>query len=282
MTRRRSSSSRGAAGWALLLCLWACGVRADALAGIEAIQAMYRARFPTVATDDYVLGAYAIDPALRAQWEQINEFPPYEFAIDEGRTLFETALPDGTLIADCLPGGGVGTAHTWPHILPAGEIDTLPLAINRCRTAHGAKPWAFDRGPMVAVLTYLASTSREQRQAVALPSTDAARAALETGQALFMARRGSRNFSCYGCHVTAAGKHLREQTLAPLWGAANHYPVYGLGWGAMGTLHARFAGCFEMSGATALASQSPEYRALEYFLAVLGRGLPWIAPGLTR
>lgn len=280
--RPRSRFERGRA-W-LLLCglMLAMPAMADALAGIAAIKAHYAAKFPAVPPDDFVLGVYAIDPALRAQWNEINEFPPYEFVIDEGRVLFEAPLPDGTTLGQCLPGGGVGTAHTWPRITPDGEVDTLALAIGRCRRIHGAKAWAFDRGPMVAVLTYLASTSRGHRAGVAPPTTAAGRAALEAGHGVFTQRRGSRDFACQGCHVTAAGKHLREQTLAPLWGAANHYPVYGLGWGAMGTLHARFAGCYEMAGATAPAPQSPEFRALEYFLAVMAHGLPWVAPGITR
>ena len=280
--RPRSRPERGRA-W-LLLCGWllALPAGADALAGIAAIKAQYAAKFPATPTDDFVLGVYAIDPALRAQWREINEFPPYEFVLDEGRARFEAPLPDGSTLAQCLPAGGVGTAHTWPRIGATGEIDTLPLAINRCRQAHGAEAWDFDRGPMVAVLTYLASTSRGQRGGVAAPETAAARAALEAGYAAFTQRRGSRNFACQGCHVTAAGQHLREQTLAPLLGAVNHYPVYGLGWGAMGTLHARFAGCYEMSGAPSPPPQSAEYRALEYFLAVLAQGLPWVAPGVVR
>ena len=280
--RPRSRSERPAA-W-LLLCglLASLPALADGLAGIAAIKAEYAAKFPHVPLDDFSLGVYAIDPALRAQWTEINEFPPYEFVLDEGRALFEASLPDGATLAQCLPEGGVGTAHTWPRITEEGEIDTLALAISRCRRDHGAKAWAFDRGPMVAVLTYLASTSRGQRGGVRLPMNDAERAALDAGHAVFVQRRGTRNFACQGCHVTAAGKHLREQTLAPLLGAVNHYPVYGLGWGAMGTLHARFAGCYEMSGATAPPPQSAEYRALEYFLAVLAEGLPWVAPGVTR
>ena len=280
--RLRSRFERGARWWVLCCLLLALPAWADALAGIAAIKAEYAARFPTVPRDDFALGVYAIDPALRAQWKEINEFPPYEFVIDEGKKFFETPLADGSTLAQCLPGGGVGTAHTWPRVTDEGEIDTLARAINRCRREHGDKAWAYGRGPLVAVQTYLASTSRGERGGVALPKTDAELAALEQGYAVFTQRRGKRNFACYGCHVSAAGKHLREQTLAPLLGAVNHYPVYGLGWGAMGTLHARFAGCYEMSGATAPLAQSAEFRALEYFLSVLANGLPWVAPGVTR
>ncbi len=266
-----------------VLCLGAARPGPDAAADRAALRAAYAARFPDLALDDYALGVYAIDAELRAQWDELNEFPPYEFAVDEGETLFGAPLPDGTRLADCLPAGGVGTAHTYPRIDEArGEAVTLPLLINECRERGGAEPWDPDRGPMMAVLAWLASTSRGQRLAVPLPATPAARAVYARGRRLFHSKRGMRNFSCVDCHLTAVGRRLREQPLMPVLGALTHYPVYGLRWGAMGSLHARFAGCFEQVGAAAYAPQSADYRALEYFLGVMGDGLPFIAPGLHR
>lgn len=255
----------------------------DAAQDRAALRATYAAHFPTLALDDYALGVYAIDEELRAQWEELNEFPPYAFAIDEGRELFETALPDGSRLADCLPEGGVQTAHTYPRIDDSrGEAVTLPLLVNECRVRHGAPPWDPDRGPMMALLAYLADGSRGARLDIPLPATPAARAVYARGRALFHAKRGQRNFACVDCHVTAVGRRLREQPLMPLLGALTHYPVYGLRWGAMGSLHARFAGCYEQVGAASLPPQSADYRALEYFLGVMGDGLPYIAPGLHR
>jgi len=270
----------------LVALLWAGAAGAtapDAAHDRAALRATYAARFPGLVLDDHALGVYAIDADLRAQWEELNEFPPYAFAIDEGRELFDTALPDGSMLVDCLPDGGIGTAHTYPRIDRArGEAVTLPLLVNECRVRHGAAVWDPDRGPMMALLAYLADTSRGRRLDVPLPATPEAQAVYARGRALFHIRRGQRNFACFDCHVTAVGRHLREQPLMPVLGALTHYPVYGLRWGAMGSLHARFAGCFEQVGAAALPAQSPEYRALEYFLGVMGDGLPFIAPGLHR
>ena len=52
-------------------------------------------RFPDTPLDDFVNGIYSIDKASREQWEEIEEFPPYELAIDEGQTLFETPFANG-------------------------------------------------------------------------------------------------------------------------------------------------------------------------------------------
>lgn len=246
-------------------------------------RAFYQARFPALALADFVLGAYAIDPGLRSQWEEINEFPPYEFAIDEGRMLYEQPFPNGRRFADCLPESGSGAAHRYPRFDPeAGEVVTLAVAINRCRVANGAAAWSYGQGPLVSVQSYLAAASRGQPLEVEVPALPGALRAYAEGRRLFYSKRGQRNFSCADCHMQAAGKHLREQTLAPLLGVVNHYPVYGLRWGAMGTLHARFAGCFEQVGAEPYPAQSPEFRALEYFLAAMGSGLPYSAPGIHR
>lgn len=255
----------------------------DPAADRAALRAAYQARFPALELDDYALGVYAIDAELRAQWEELNEFPPYEFAIDEGESLFATRLPDGSSLAECLPEGGIGTAHTYPRIDEArGEAVTLPVLINECRARAGAATWDPDRGPMMAVLAYLAYASRGERLQVPLPASESARAVYASGRRLFHSKRGMRNFSCFDCHVTAVGRRLREQPLMPVLGALTHYPVYGLRWGAMGSLHARFAGCYEQVGAAAPAPQSLDLRALEYFLGVMGDGLPYIAPGLHR
>jgi sulfur-oxidizing protein SoxA len=115
-----------------------------------------------------------------------------------------------------------------------------------------------------------------------MPTSDPARAAYESGKANFYLKRGQLNLSCADCHVTAAGKHLREQTLAPLLGAVNHYPVYGLNWGALGTLHQRFVGCFEQVKAESDYLQSTIFKELEYFLAIMSNGLPMTGPGIHR
>lgn len=275
--------SRPLEALALTALLWTAPAIATPEADLAEIRAAYTERFPALPADDYVLGVYAIDPALRSQWEEVNEFPPYEFALDEGAALFKTPLPDGRTLADCLPEGGVGTAHRWPRINDeTGEVETLAEAINACRTASGAAPWAYDTGPLVAVLTWLAYTSRGERLQLPLPATPAAAAAFERGREQFYRKRGQRNLACHDCHVRAVGQHLREQTLAPLLGAYNHYPLYSLRFGMMSMLQARFAACFEQVGAAELPQQSREYRDLEYFLAMLGRGLPWVAPGVQR
>lgn len=248
----------------------------------QAFVEYYRQRFPEVAADDFVLGVYAIDRALAAQYAEINEFPPYEFALDEGAALVAVPFANGNLLLECLRLEQRGV-HQYPYFdAAAARVVTLPLAINECRERNGEPPLSYREGTLTKILAHLNYAARGSRRDVAPPDTPAAQAAYSAGKAYFHLKRGQLNLSCADCHVTAAGRHLREQTLAPLLGAVNHYPVYGLSWGALGTLHQRFVGCLEQVRADAEYPQSRAYRELEYFLALMSNDLPMIGPGIHR
>ncbi len=47
-------------------------------------------RFPDTEFQDFANGVYSIDSPSRAQRESIEEFPPYELAVDEGREMWGT------------------------------------------------------------------------------------------------------------------------------------------------------------------------------------------------
>lgn len=256
---------------------------ADSTADREAFRRLYLQRFPTVEIDQFVLGVYAIDAKLREQYESINEFPPYEFALDEGEDLVLKRFANGVGLRECLAKNDNRGVNQYPYFDAAtGEIVSLSVAINRCRERNGEAPLNYRRQALAKTLAALNFSARGTRRSVTVGHDAKAQAAYESGKAHFYMKRGQLNLSCADCHVTAAGKHLREQTLAPLLGAVNHYPVYGLRWGALGTLHMRFVGCFEQVRAMPAAPQSRLYRELEYFLAVMSNGLPMSGPGIQR
>jgi len=269
----------------LIVVLWGAvlSVQADPGADREAFRRAYQQRFPKVELDQFVLGVYAIDEKLREQYEAINEFPPYEFALDEGADFVRKRFQNGTDLPACLAENGSKGVNEYPYFdLDAGEIVTLPVAVNRCRESNGEEPLSYRRQPLSKILAYLNFNARGSRRAVAVPGDGPARSAYESGREYFYMKRGQLNLSCADCHVTAAGRHLREQTLAPLLGAVNHYPVYGLSWGALGTLHQRFVGCLEQVRAEPEYPQSQTFRELEYFLVIMSNGLPMTGPGIHR
>ena len=266
-----------------VLCAVAQLSVADPEADRQAFRQTYEQRFPNVKIDDFVLGVYAIDPKLRVQYEAINEFPPYEFALDEGQILASAPFPNGTTLSICLTSNGDREVNEYPYFdVKTGEIITLPVAINQCRERNGTEPLSYRRQTLSKILAHLYFGARDSRRAVELPSHPGALAAYESGRKNFYAKRGQLNLSCADCHMSAVGKHLREQTLTPLLGVVNHYPVYGLSWGALGTLHQRFVGCMEQVRAAPSDPQSQEFRELEYFLAIMSNGLPMTGPGIHR
>ena len=79
----------------------------------KAFIALYEHRFPGVPNDDYVNGAYALDASARAQWEEIEEFPPYELDISKGEELFNTPFANGKTYASCFRNGGIAILTTF-------------------------------------------------------------------------------------------------------------------------------------------------------------------------
>ena len=50
----------------------------------RAFIAYFESRFPDIPFAEYANGIYAIDQDARDQWLEIEEFPPYEFAVEQG------------------------------------------------------------------------------------------------------------------------------------------------------------------------------------------------------
>ena len=274
--------------WRTLACvatgLLANGVLAaasvDPAADVAAFQHYFKAKFPGVPTDDFVNGPYSMNKGMRAQWEQIMQFPPYDFAVAEGKKLFETPFKNGKTYGDCFPNGGIGIRQDFPYFdAGRGEVVNLELAVNRCRTANGEKPLDYQKGPMASIAAYMADTSRGKRFDIKIPDDPRALAAYLNGKEYFYTRKGQLNFACSSCHIESAGKRLRADVLAPAMGIVASFPIYRSDWGSMGTIERRFVTCDSQVRAVPLAPDSKTYRDLEYFLTYMGNGLPVAGPG---
>ncbi|MDQ2804497.1 MAG: sulfur oxidation c-type cytochrome SoxA, partial [Pseudomonadota bacterium] len=180
--------------------------RIDPEADRVAFQAYFKDRFPGVPLAEYANGPYAVNKEMRKQWEDIMQFPPYDFALDEGKQLFETPFANGKTYADCFPNKGIGIRQTYPEFDPtSGKIITLDLAINQCRAQNGEKPLPYQIGQIASIAAYMASTSRGKPFEIAIPNDPRALAAYEDGKKAFYKRGGQLNFSCASCHVQSAG-----------------------------------------------------------------------------
>lgn len=249
----------------------------------KAFQAYYLTKFPDTPKDDFINGVYSIDEGSREQWQTLEEFPPYELALDRGEEAFNTPFANGKTYADCFENGGIGVRQNYPYFdLEQGQVVTLELAINQCREANGEKPLKYKSGDIAAISAYMAFTSRGNVINVVIPDDPRALAAYEQGKRFYYTKRGQLNFACADCHVGGSGGYIRTELLSPALGHTSHFPVYRLKWGAIGTLHRRFSGCNQQVRAKAFKPQSAPYRNLEYFLTYMSNGLEFNGPGVRK
>jgi len=273
-------TTRGAIALLALLPAVLCATPED---DRRALREYYGQRFPDVPLAAHVDGAYALDAGKRAQWMQMEDFPPYEIAIDDGADLYDTPLADGSSYADCLGDGAPAVKQHYPRFDTAlGEVVTLEQAVNRCREAAGDDRWDYIGPEMSAVMAYLAYESRGAEIDVVIPDDPRALAAYEDGKRFYYTRRGQLNFACSSCHVTMVGNQLRAERLSATLGHATHWPVYRLKWREVGPLHRRFMECNSQVRAVPLAPQSESYRNLEYFLTYLSNGLALNGPASRK
>lgn len=256
---------------------------ADYQGDIKHYQKFFADKFPGIPQDELANGAYALNKALRENWEAIEEFPPYEPFMDAGEKMWNTPFANGKTYKDCFPDGpGIGHHYpSWDH--KQGMVMTLPLAINQCRERHNEKPFKYMKGPVVDILAYVAYQSRGKITNVVVPGDDPrALEAYNKGKEFYFKRRGQLNFSCAHCHFNSAGQSLRTDILSTAVGQTTGWPVYRSKWGTAGTLHRRYSGCNKQVRAKPPAAQSEDFRNLEYFHTSLSNGLPYNGPSARK
>jgi len=271
----------------LIAALFFAGARpaaaADAVnpdADFKAFRDYFTKKFPKVPLNDFVNGPYSMDAGLRKQWEAIEDFPPYDFAVDRGKDMFATPFKNGKTYGDCFPNKGIGVRQDYPYFdLKTGEVITLELALNRCRETNGEAPYSYLKDEMASLTAYMAFTSRGKPFDIKIPNDPRARVAYENGAKYFYSRRGQLNFSCASCHVQSAGEHIRTEVLAPALGILAAMPIYRSEWGGMGTISRRFVTCNSQVRGVPLEPQDENYRDVEYYLSYMANGLPISGPG---
>ena len=272
--------------WVMLLfALWQCQASfGSPSVDRDAFTAFFQARFPDIPLAEYANGIYAIDLDAREQWQEIEIFPPYEFTLDQGRTLWEEKFADGKTYADCFVGSESGVRQLYPMFdKSSGEVVTLEMALNQCREKHGLPSLEYGGEHLVALSAFMAFQSRGNPINVTVATDDPdALAAYEDGKRFYYTKRGQLNFSCFDCHVTSVGQYVRADRLGPGLGQPTHFPVYRSKLGGMISLHQRFYGCIRDVRAKPFELQSREYRNLEYFLTYMSNGLEVNGPGARK
>ena len=250
---------------------------------IAAFQGYFKAHFPEVALEDYKDGVNALPQYAhrRANWEIMMEFPPYELEMETAREEWATPFANGKTFGDCFTGKPPASQYPF-YDAATDDIRTVVGDINACLTANGEAPIKNLKNGKIARLV---AAFREQFNGDATAvdaSSDGARKWYEKGKAFYWTKRGQLNFSCADCHVHSAGKNIRGDVLSAGLGHTTGFPVYRTKWAQSnkpwGTVHRRYQGCNKQVRAKPFSPQSAEYKALEFYEAVMNTGVPMVVP----
>lgn len=158
----------------------------DPVADAKAFKKFFTDKFPKVKLEDFVNGPYSMNEDLYRQWQEKEQFPPYEFSLEMGKEMFSKPFKNGKTYADCFPNKGIGIRQDYPYFdEKEGKVVTLELALNRCREANGEPPFSYVRDEMAALTAYMAFTSRGKPFDIKIPNDPRALAAYEAGKEYF-------------------------------------------------------------------------------------------------
>lgn len=209
---------------------------------------------------------------------------PGMFAIDLGRTLWQRV--EGTAGLSCASCHGDasssmrGVAARYPRIDGrTGRLLNLELRVNEERKQRmQASPLAYESEAMLALAAYIAYQSRGM--SVTVDVTGPAEAYFEQGRSFYFQRRGQLDLACSQCHDDRVGAKLRGEVISQ--GQVNGFPIYRLSWRKMASRHRLFEWCNTSVRAEPYAYGSPEYLALELYVAWRGRGIAIETPAVRR
>ncbi len=189
---------------------------------------------------------------------------------------------EGKSCADC-HGEPEDMAEVRPHYPKwneeAGEVRTLEMQINACREDQmGAEPWKYNGGDMVNMTALLSSVSRGLPVSVAIDGP--AQSTWEQGKEMYYTRYGQLELACANCHEDNNGRMIRADHLSQ--GHINGFPTYRLKNTKLNAVQDRFKGCVRDTRAETFAPGSPEFVALELYVASRGNGLSVEGPSVRN
>jgi sulfur-oxidizing protein SoxA len=178
------------------------------------------------------------------------------------------------------PASMAGVRPVYPKFNEkAGEVRTLEMQVNDCRENQmGAEPWKYSGGDMVNMTALLASVSRGMPVNVAIDGP--AQSTWEAGKELYYTRTGQLELACASCHEANYGMMIRADHLSQ--GQINGFPTYRLKNTKLNSAHSRFKGCIRDTRAETFKEGSPEFIALELYVASRGNGLSVEGPSIRN
>jgi len=188
----------------------------------------------------------------------------------------------GKACADCHgePAKMAGVRTMMPKFnADKGEMWTLEMYINNCRTERmGAEKWGWNSGSMTSMTALISMQSRGMPMNVQIDGPAAP--FWEQGKEMYYSRTGQLELSCANCHEDNYGNNIRADHLSQ--GQINGFPAYRLKNAKLNSIHARFKGCVRDTRAETYKEGSPEFIALEVYVASRGNGLSVEGPSVRN
>lgn len=207
---------------------------------------------------------------------QMDDFDnPGMLYVDQGAEMWNT--PAGTSNKSCADCHGAaeesmaGLRASYPKWNEgAGQVRTLQMQINACRTEQqGADAFKVGKEEINAMEAFISMQSRGMPVNVAIDGP--AQSTWEQGKELYYTRFGQLELSCASCHEANYDNYIRADHLSQ--GQINGFPVYRLKDTKLTSSAGRFVGCIRDTRAETFAIDSPEFVALELYVASRGNGL---------
>lgn len=225
--------------------------------------------------DEVLSGWLYRDENTRAMQMDDFENPAMVF-VDQGLDAWGTAEGSaGKSCADChgeMEESMKGVRAHMPKMNAAGDdLWSLENFVNDCRVNRmGAEEWGWNSGEMKNMTAAISLQSRGEPVTVAVDGPAAEW--WEKGKEIYYTRYGQLELGCYNCHEENAGNMIRADHLSQ--GQINGFPTYRLKDAGLVSSHQRFVGCVRDTRAETFKAGSPEFRALELYVASRGAGLP--------
>ena len=201
------------------------------------------------------------------------------------QALEQWAMVDGSEGKSCAschegPESMAGVKAVYPKWNEAaGEVRTIQMQVNACRTERmGADEWKLDSAPALNMEALLASVSRGMPVNVAIDGP--AQATWEKGKEIYYTRYGQLELACANCHEDNYGNYIRADHLSQ--GQINAFPAYRLKTASLNGVQGRFKGCIRDTRGESFKPGSPEFIALELYVASRGNGLSVEGPSVRN
>lgn len=216
--------------------------------------------------------------------------------IEEGQALFNTPGKNGQSCASCHAPGktnapdleNIATCYPkYDHELD--KIMLIETRNNHCRQkytqSHAYKLGSRESNTLSA---YVKTLSRNAP--ISITPNVHTETALLRGKQSFYKKTGQLNFSCADCHVNAANKWLRGQSLSSIQPGGEHrhtaatWPKHFIALHDLGliSLQQRIRHCQIVTQTYPQALGSEEYVDMELYITSLANGLPMQAPTKSK